>query len=103
MRNQEYQKNLQKIIETTKKEYPKFCVGGSCVGEICLINDCGKDATHKVGEEITDEDSNPTRSNFVNYVCCEHYQMIFGEFAKSQCDEQNHKLYYEKIALISGK
>jgi hypothetical protein len=51
-------------------------VSASCEGESCSI--CGKPATHKVGEEIMWDDPQKCRHNFTAYVCCEHFQMIFG-------------------------
>jgi hypothetical protein len=102
MRNREYQKNLVKIIEDIKKENPNFYVGSSCIGEICLVNNCGKDATHKIGEEILDGDPHPRRHNLTNYVCCEHYQMVLGNLAKLQCEGQKHDLYSEQTNLLSG-
>jgi hypothetical protein len=103
IRNREYQKNLQQIIENLKKENSKFYVGGSCIGKICLIDNCGKDATHKVGEEIFDDEPHKIRHELTNYVCCGHYQMILGEAAEQQCKGLKHDLYYRKIALLSDK
>jgi hypothetical protein len=98
MRSTEYQKNLQEIIENLKEKDFKFHVNESVVGKVCLINNCGKDATHKVGEEILNGDPNPIRHNLTNYVCCRHYKMIFGDLAKMQCKSQKHNLYYKAIS-----
>jgi len=92
-----YQKGLMKIIENLKKENPRFYVGLSNVGEVCMIDNCGKDATHKIGEEISNDDPYPDRHNLTNYVCCEHYQKIMGDPAKEQCASLNHELYYFEI------
>lgn len=64
-------------------------VSAACEGERCSI--CGEPATHKVGEEIMRDDPTafvhldlsatvvvPARHNYTAYVCCEHFQMIFG-------------------------
>jgi hypothetical protein len=97
LRNSEYSKNLIKIIDNLGEKFQGFYVSGNCVGNICLIDDCGKDATHKVGEEMLDGEPFPERHNLTNYVCCDHYQNVFGPIAKSQCEGNKHPLYYEKI------
>lgn len=58
-------------------------VSKSCVGEFCGM--CYRAegrilATHKVGEEILHDDPNQNRHNYTQYVCCEHFKMIFGEW-----------------------
>jgi len=63
-------------------------VSGSCMGEICSI--CGKDATHKIGEEIFWDDPNKMRHNFTAYVCCEHFQLNFGPASKKYCIDNKH-------------
>jgi len=59
-----------------KKEIMPHFVSASCRGEKCNI--CGVSATHKVGEEIPDDDPFGDRHNFTAYVCCKHFRMIFG-------------------------
>ncbi len=54
---------------------PHF-VSASCRGEKCQI--CKAPATHKVGEEIFDDDPNQVRHNLTAYVCCKCLGMIFG-------------------------
>jgi len=47
----------------------------SCPGEKCR---CGKDATHKIGEELTD----PGVHNLTAYVCCDCFVMVMGDFGQ---------------------
>lgn len=60
-------------------------VSSSCKGEYCFM--CGDkiSATHKVGEEIPHDDLLPNRHNLTAYVCCKHFALIFGLFAKNSC------------------
>ena len=52
-------------------------VSTSCEGELCRM--CGKDATHKVGEEIAwDDTEGSMRHNYTAYVCCGCFKSIFG-------------------------
>jgi hypothetical protein len=51
-------------------------VSGACKGERCTV--CGKDATHKVGEEILFDDPNQSRHNLTAYVCCDDFKEIMG-------------------------
>ena len=46
---------------------------------------CGHPATHKVGEEMFEDDPNPIRHNLTAYVCCAHYCAIMGVFAARHC------------------
>jgi hypothetical protein len=101
MESREHQKSLLAIIKNLKEKDFKFQVNESVVGETCLINNCGRDATHKVGEEILPGDPNGLRHNLTNYVCCRHYKMIFGELAKIQCKSQKHNSYYKAISELS--
>ncbi len=55
---------------------PNHFVSASCGGEKCSM--CGKDATHKVGEEIMHDDPNPNRHNYTAYVCCGCFRKILG-------------------------
>jgi hypothetical protein len=100
MRNREHQKNLLTIIEDLKEKNINFHVNETVVGEVCLIRNCGKDATHKVGEIILEGDPNPIRHNLTNYVCCRHYKMFLGTLAKMQCKSQKHDLYYKAISEL---
>lgn len=50
-------------------------ISTTCRGHKCF---CGKDATHKLGEEITGDDPFPGRHNLTAYVCCEHFTEILG-------------------------
>jgi hypothetical protein len=63
-------------------------LSGSCIGERCGI--CEEPAAHKIGEEIFDDDPYRCRHNLTTYVCCFHFQTIFGPVAKDYCDI-NHK------------
>lgn len=55
----------------------KHFVSASCAGEKCTM--CGKDATHKVGEEIPWDDLlGSMRHNFTAYVCCDCFRLIMG-------------------------
>jgi hypothetical protein len=61
-------------------------VSESCRGEFCVMcrlnsADLGRGvapATHKVGEEILHDDPNPQRHNLTAYLCCSHFQQLFG-------------------------
>jgi len=55
-------------------------VSESCWGEICSM--CGKEATHKVGEEIPHDDPSPNRHNLTAYVCCDHFSQIMGAWTQ---------------------
>ncbi len=96
-RNRLYQQGLLGIIEKLKDKEVKFHVNESCVGEVCLINNCNRDATHKVEEVIIEGDPNPLRHPLTNYICCNHYKKVFGALAKLQCENQKHDLYYKAI------
>ena len=52
-------------------------VSASCRGERCNI--CDAPATHKVGEEIFEDDPHPPRHSLTAYVCCQHFRMIMGK------------------------
>lgn len=67
-------------------------VSGSCKGVACRM--CGKQATHKVGEEIPYDDpaqvraddvrfssDAPMRHNLTAYVCCDDFKKIVGPAA----------------------
>jgi len=62
-------------------------VSRSCDGESCTFrvkNDiCGEPATHKVGEEIQNDEPMPyaARHNLTAYVCCKHFLMVVGPAA----------------------
>jgi len=74
-------------------------VSNSCIGEPCVMcqrekkshqtirgvsvdtSDDREYATHKVGEEIAEDDPNPARHNLVAYVCCKHFREVFGDWA----------------------
>lgn len=58
-------------------------VSGSCEGERCSV--CGAPATHKLGEEIPDDDPHPNRHNLTAYVCCAHFGMVLGRLARERC------------------
>jgi hypothetical protein len=89
-------------------------VSPTCVGEICgyethdMGNDslgshraiiCARPATHKIGEEIADDEPLPGdlkplagvvtagnfRHNLTTYVCCEHFGRLFGQVAHDVC------------------
>lgn len=46
-----------------------------CKGETCR---CGQPATHKVEENIFEDDPFPMRHPFTAYVCCECFGRIMG-------------------------
>ena len=53
------------------------CQGERC--EMCIeLDQDGRPATHKVGEEIPHDDPFPNRHNLTTYVCCEHFRLIMG-------------------------
>jgi hypothetical protein len=66
---------------THEGKRPPACFGERCgfrVADPSVGNDrCGKDATHKVGEEFLDENV-CERHNMTQYVCCLHFGAIFG-------------------------
>jgi len=61
---------------------PPHIVPASCVGERCLVCwhflQTAVPATHKLGEEILEGDADPIRHPLTAYVCCQHFQMVFG-------------------------
>jgi hypothetical protein len=59
-------------------------ISRTCSGAKCSI--CGHDATHKVGEEIANDDPNMFRHNYTAYVCCEHFKQIFGAAVPCKLD-----------------
>lgn len=60
-----------------------------CKDEKCKI--CGKSATHKLGEEIFDDDPNPSHHNLTCYVCCEHFRFIMIDNLKPNANEFSQK------------
>ncbi len=42
----------------------------------CAI--CGSPASHKVAEELCEDNPNRTRHPWTDYLCCEHFLMIMG-------------------------
>lgn len=57
-------------------------ISPSCGGEKCMV--CSEPATHKIGEEHLH--GVPRRMhNLTAYVCCEHFGMVMGPFARSHC------------------
>lgn len=54
---------------------PNHPVSKYCHNERCS---CGVPATHKIGEEIFDDDPNPIRHNLTAYVCCFHFRQVVG-------------------------
>lgn len=55
-------------------------VSKCCKGEKC--NMCGSPATHKVGEEVFDDDPRNPGHNLTAYVCCKHFKKIMGPAVK---------------------
>lgn len=55
-------------------------VSATCEGETCTMCEVLTPATHKVGEEIASDDPNGYRHNYTAYVCCKHFQQIFGSY-----------------------
>lgn len=54
-------------------------IAGSTIGEYCY---CGENATHKVGEEMSQSDPLwGQRHNFTQYVCCQCFVNIVGNAA----------------------
>lgn len=73
-------------------------VSPTCEGEICF---CGKNATHKIGEEICnfEWDAQPepmkglaTRHNFTQYVCCQCFTNIMGNATFCGLEREKIKL-----------
>jgi hypothetical protein len=58
-------------------------VSAICHGERCLV--CGRDASHKVSEEIPPDDPDPHRHNLTAYLCCEHFGLVLGPEARMRC------------------
>tara|TARA_R110000796_G_scaffold164498_3_gene281358 strand:+ start:1537 stop:2154 length:618 start_codon:yes stop_codon:yes gene_type:complete len=58
------------------------------VGEKCFV--CKEEAYHKVNENVFDDDPIQTRHELTTYLCCKHFQMIMGNFAKKMCDNNKH-------------
>jgi hypothetical protein len=62
-------------------------VSACCKGEFCGIcrrsSTVRREATHKV-EEVIFDDQPGIHHNLTQYVCCEHFMMIFGSAAN--CD-----------------
>lgn len=58
---------------------PSHPVSMYCTGEKCGI--CGRPATHKVCEEVFDDDPDPHRHPLTSYVCCRHFRAIMGNAA----------------------
>ncbi len=63
---------------------PHF-VSRYCKGRKCQISGCQNPASHKVGEEIPDDDPDQTGHNLTAYVCCEHFRFIMGPACTSDC------------------
>lgn len=62
-------------------------VSATTIGEKCFM--CGKNASHKVGEEIANDDPFLNRRhNFTSYVCCEHFAKIFGKAVFCNIEEK---------------
>lgn len=55
-------------------------VSASCRGERCR---CGRDATHKIGEELAYDDPRTLypAHNLTAYVCCECFHQLMGPAA----------------------
>ena len=66
----------------------EYFVSASCRGERCRV--CGKSATHKMAEEIQHDDPLPMRHELTAYVCCEHFGLILGPYARELCVIQGH-------------
>ncbi len=102
LRSLKYQKKLTNIISELEYSISGFYVSKDCVGKICPIDKCGQDATHKINEEMLDEEPNPERNNLTSHVCCEHYQSIFGFMANKQCKENAHPVYNMEIDKLDA-
>ena len=61
----------------------KHFVSATCHGEYCLV--CGRDASHKIGEEIPPDDPDPHRHNLTAYLCCDHFGLVLGPAARMRC------------------
>jgi hypothetical protein len=59
---------------------PRHFVSASCGGETCSI--CHRPATHKVSEEIMDDDERPIRHPLAAYLCCRCFRLVVGPAAK---------------------
>lgn len=60
----------------------RYCVGVKCQfvkdPQLGGSPQCGDPASHKVGEEIFDDDPIPHRHNLTAYLCCRHYRLVMG-------------------------
>ncbi len=61
-------------------------ISACCEGVKCSV--CSKPATHKIGEEIQNDDPFPNRHNLTAYVCTEHFNMVLKPYLKKS---QNFK------------
>jgi hypothetical protein len=61
-------------------------VSSSCEGEFCNMCEGLVPATHKVGEEIPNDDPNGHRHNYTAYVCCKHFKAILGRAVPCQVE-----------------
>ena len=57
-------------------EVPAYCGGEICGMCLRAEESEASPATHKVGEESQPDDE--IRHNWTQYVCCKHFQLIFG-------------------------
>lgn len=70
------------------------------LGEKCF---CGMEATHKIAEVVLDGDPLPNRHELTGFVCCEHFNMLFGYCGHSVKEEElgiSSLAYRLKNALI---
>lgn len=81
--------NAFRLSEMINKHSPE---SDSCIGEQCRM--CSNDATHKIGEELNTHITYSNlmelmkaevRHNFTAYVCCFHFNEIFG--VRSYCED----------------
>ena len=61
----------------------RFC-GGQVCGP-CLRAGVRVPATHKIGEEIAADDSNPIRHGLTQFVCCRCFCLMMGQAATWSC------------------
>jgi len=55
---------------------------------ICYRANLMVPATHKVGEELSQHyPPIHERHNLTQYVCCTHFTVLMGEFARTWCDQ----------------
>lgn len=63
--------------------YAAHPIPACCVGERCIR--CGRQAHHKIGEEMFDDDPQPIRHGLSSYLCCWHFREAMGATGTPWC------------------